>query len=164
MIIWTPRAWELHRYGAAPEFYLYCERDYTANFLRTHRTRLEFILSVPEENLMAISWVSSGYSDFTLSKSLGWGLFLYKKILQMSVWINVSQKGIKMYAFCMCSNFRAHEILNTCRTHLLCSNVTDLKYLQTHKNLIAFFGNIYPDICTIFVYKHNPQPTKTWTK
>ena len=65
----------------------------------------------------------------------------------------------------MCSNFRAHaEILN--RQNVF--HVFKYNRLRTPeeriKHFIAFFGNIYPDICSIFVCKHSPQPTQTWTK
>ena len=70
----------------------------------------------------------------------------------------------------MCSNFRAHaEILNRSGEQIQntfhvfkCNRLKPPE--ERIKHFIAFFGNIYPDICSIFVYKHNPEPTQTWTK
>ena len=85
------------------------------------------------------------------SKQENWGNFLSNLlcvILQISLVGEDNLPDFRMQMLAALHVFKCNRFRTPCRSH---------------QNVIAF-GNIYPDICSISVYKHNPQPTKTWTK
>ena len=145
----------------------------------------EFISSVPEENLMAISWISPGTYQVILFCPSLYGLsimFVQEKwILQMSAKVFL-KSGIKMYAFCRWSKFVTFEHIKGILYDVFkFQRIWNLDHMQNAfyvfkynrlrtpaectKNIIPFFGNIYPDICSIFLYKHYPKPQRlNWTK
>ena len=135
-------------------------------------------------HLMAISWLSPGnISYFTLSTS-SWAEDYVCIRNTTDVWINVSKEGDKIFmssagvlnllhlntwnTFCMCSRFHVLWNLNTCRTHFMCSNVTDLEHLR---NTYIFSPSLETFIQTSVVFSYtniilnpqrNEQSKTTW--